>query len=64
MLQYQDNTQIFHIVVIYYIFAYLKIHRKIGRVGYDPMGQNIDLLVFNNYVEWTEIYREVEKELP
>ena len=37
---------------------------KMGRIGYDPMGQNVDLLVSNNNADWTEFYGDVEEELP
>ena len=48
MLQYQDIPQIGHLEILYHIFAYLKRHMKMGRIGYDLMGPNVDLLVFNN----------------
>ena len=33
-----------------------------GRIRYDPMGLNVDLLVINNNADWTEFYRDVEEE--
>ena len=60
MLQYQANTFIGYIEVIYHIFAYLKIHMNMGNIGYDLMGPNVDLSVFNDNADWTELYREVE----
>ena len=35
-----------------------------GRIGYDPMGTNVDLSVFNNNADWTEFYRDIEEDLP
>ena len=53
MLQYQAYPCIGHLEVLYHIFAYLKIHMMMGRVGYDPMGPNVDFSVFNDNVDWT-----------
>ena len=64
MFQYQANPWIGRLEVLYHIFAYLKSHMKMGRIGYDPMGTNVDLSVFNNNADWTEFYGEVEEELP
>ena len=36
---------------------------KMGRIGYDPMVPNVDLLVFNNNVDWAEFYGGVKEEL-
>ena len=35
-----------------------------GCIGYDPMGLNVILSVFNNNSDWTEFYGDVEEELP
>ena len=35
-----------------------------GRIGYDLMGPNVDLLVFNNNADWVEFYKDIEEELP
>ena len=64
MLQYQDNPLICHLEVLYHIFSYLKVHIKIGRIGNGAIGLNVDLLVFNNNVDWTGFYGDVEEELP
>ena len=61
MLQYQANTCIGYIEVIYHIFAYLKIHMNMGNIGYDLMGPNVDLSVFNDNADWAEFYGEVEE---
>ena len=37
---------------------------KMGRIGYDPMGPNVDFQVFNDNTYWTEFYGDVEEELP
>ena len=64
MSQYQDNLRIGHLDIIYHIFSYLKSHTKMGCIGYDPMGLNVDLSVFNNNANWTEFYGDIEEELP
>ena len=60
MFQYQSNPQVGHLEVLYHIFPCLKSHMKMGCIGYYPMGQNVDLLVFNNNAYWTEFYGDVE----
>ena len=35
-----------------------------GIISYDLMGPNVDFLVFNNNVDWTEFYGVIEEELP
>ena len=64
MLHYQANPWIGHLEVLYHIVYYLKIHMNMGRIGYDPMGPNVDLSVFNNNAYWVEFFRDVEEELP
>ena len=61
MSQYQANHQIVHLEVLYHIFSYLKIHMNMGRIGYDPMGTNVDLSVFNDNVDWTKFYGDIEE---
>ena len=61
MSQYQANTQIGHLEVLYHIFAYLKSNMKIGCISYDPMGTDVYLLVFNDNMDWTEFYGDVEE---
>ena len=34
-----------------------------GHIGYDPMGPNVDLSVFNNNADWEEFYGDVEEQL-
>ena len=36
---------------------------KMGHIGYDPIGVNVDLSVFNDNADWTEFYGNVEEEL-
>ena len=43
MSQYQANPRIFHLDVLYHIFSYLMIHVRMGCIGYDIMGLNIDV---------------------
>ena len=43
MFQYQANPWIGHLEVLYHIFAYFKIHMKLGRIVYDMMGMNVCL---------------------
>ena len=40
--QYQSNPRFSHLEALYYIFSYLKIHMKVGHIGYDPMDPNVD----------------------
>ena len=42
MLQYQNNPCIGHLEVPLHIFAYLRSHIIMGRIGYDHMGPNVD----------------------
>ena len=63
MPQYQSNPQSGHIEFLYYIFSYLTSHMKMGGIGYDPMGPNVDFLVFNNNVDWTEFCMDVQEYL-
>ena len=56
MPQYQAYHLIGHIEIIYIIFAYLKTHMKMERIVSDLMGPNVDLSVFNNNSDWTELY--------
>ena len=51
MSQYQVNPWIGQFEVIYHIFSYLNSHINMGCMGYDPMGPNVDLLVFNYNVD-------------
>ena len=50
LLQHNDNTRVDCLEALYHIFAYLKIHIKMGCIGYDQMDPNIDFLVFNNSI--------------
>ena len=59
MSQYQYNPRIGHLRVQYHIFAYSKSHMKIGCIGYDPMGPNVDLSVSNDNANWAEFYGDV-----
>ena len=61
LLQYQDNPRVGHLEALYYIFASLRIHIKMRRIGYDPMDPNFDLLVFNNNAYWKEFYGDVDE---
>ena len=61
MSQYQDNPRISHLEVLYNTFAYLMSHMKTGRIGYYPMGMNVDFSAFNNNSDWTEFYGDVEE---
>ena len=56
MPQYQAYHLIGHIEIIYIISAYLKTHMKMERIVSDLMGPNVDLSVFNNNSDWTELY--------
>ena len=40
--QYQSNPRFSHLEALYHIFSYLKIHMKVGHIGYDPMDPNVD----------------------
>ena len=61
MPQYQANPRIRHLEVLYVIFAYLKSRMKMGCMSYDIMGPNVDLSVFNNNADWTELYKVIEE---
>ena len=51
--QYQANTQVYQPEALYHVFAYLNIHMRMGRIGYDPIDPNVYLSVFNNNENWT-----------
>ena len=36
-------------------------HSFMGRIGYDPMGPNVDLSMFNDNSGWTECYGNNEE---
>ena len=63
MLQYQAYPRIGHLEVIYHIFAYLKSHSNMGRIGYYLMVPNVYLSVFNNNTDWARFYVVIEEEL-
>ena len=52
MFMYQASPRIGHIEVLYHIFSYLKSYMKMGRIGYDSMGPNVDLSVINHDTDW------------
>ena len=60
MSQYQANPRIRHLEVLYHIFACFKNHIKMGCIGYDPMVPNFNFSVFNDNVDWTGFYGDVE----
>ena len=59
--KYQANIRVVQLEDMYHIFVLLKIHMKMGSIGYDPMYPNFDLLVFNNIVDWTEFMGTLRK---
>ena len=63
LLQYQAYPRVGHLEVLYLINDYLKSHMKMGRVVYDSMDRNVDLLVLNNNAYWTEFYGDFEEDL-
>ena len=64
MSQYQDNPQIGHLEVLYHMFLYLNSHMQVGHIGYNPMGPNVDFLLFNDNVNLAEFYGDIKEELP
>ena len=62
--QYQANPREGHLEALYHVFAYLKKHPDIGRIGYDPKQPLIDESVFASNADWKEFYGDVEEELP
>ena len=62
--QYQVCPRLGHLEAAYRIFAYLKNHPNRGWIAYDPKALMINEEVFNNSVDWTDFYVEVEEELP
>ena len=51
--KYQADLRVVHLEYLHRIFACLKSHMNMGSIGYDPMYPNVDLLLFNNIVDWT-----------
>ena len=56
MSYYQANPQIGQLDVLFHAFDYLESYMKMGRIGYDLMGLNVDLSMFNDNADWTEFY--------
>ena len=64
MSQYQSNPRIGRLEVLYHIFAYLNSHMNMGHIGYDPIGLNVYLSLFNDTEDCTVFYGGVEEESP
>ena len=62
--QYQASPRVGHLEALYHIFAYLKSHLDMGRIGYDPTRPKIDESVFHHNADWKDFYGDVEEELP
>ena len=62
--QYQASPRIGHLEALYHVFAYLKKHPDMGRIGYDPKTPLIDESVFQHNADWKDFYGDVVEELP
>ena len=59
-----SKPRIGHLEALYHIFAYLKSHMDMGRLGYDPVCLKIDEVVFHHNAVWKDFYGDIEEELP
>jgi hypothetical protein len=64
MAQHQALPREGHLESVYHIFAYLKHHMNGGRVVFDDAAPKIDESAFETKKDWTEMYGDVEEELP
>jgi hypothetical protein len=64
MSQYQASPRRGHLEGLYHMFAYLKNHKDMGKIAYDPTTPIVDESAFAGEVDWTEFYGDVEEELP
>jgi hypothetical protein len=65
LLQHQALPREGHLEALYHIFAYLRSHENMGRIGYDPTKPEIDTSCFeSSTADSTEFYGDVEEELP
>ena len=62
--QYQASPRVDHLDALYHIFAYLRGHPDMGRIAYDHKEPKVDYCAFNETVDWTPFYGEVEEEMP
>ena len=59
--QYQASLHIRYLKALYHVFAYLKKHLDMGRIGYDPKTPVIDESVFQHNMD---LYGGIVEELP
>ena len=62
--QYQAAPRIGHLEALYHVFANLKKHADMGRVGFDPKTPPINEKIFQTNADWKDFYGDVEEELP
>ena len=62
--QYQASPHLGHLEAAYHIFGYLKKHKDMGHLAFDPKAPDINEQHFYHNADWKEFYGNVEEELP